>query len=458
MLQCPSCSTPLSLADCKAGCCSPVKSGCRRWVTPSPPQDTTPFKMMSGGLIQYPNPAPLAKSFSSHLYQNTGPSLQISDKSDTVSTEKGIQHDGPCVQTRDSGKKNIGSCVQSTGPCDQMMGSNTQNKGPSDLNPTCGSTNGLTQPPSVGTGLSSREEATDSRRAFVAALQEGRKLQQEEIAISEHWLQLHIQVLQNQLQQSRLQQEMLRSNCIADSSVTSSPFINSIQTPSVLVGEVGRSPFFPSPHETASTSIFTPLTNTLFSHPPKVPCPPLLTNDRHPHTSASILTACRQQLKQSGWYYGSLSWQASSSLLANTSPGTFLVRDSQHPGCHFSLSVQRSREGPTSIRIQFVAGKFFLDAEERIRDAMPRFSSVGELVQHYLSREGGGNNEDSSSPSPIVLQRPLRSSPPSLAHSSRLVINKHLQLAAKGNKTGQLGSLELPSKLVDFLDNYPLSI
>jgi len=453
MLQCPRCSTPLSPADCKAGCCSPVKSGCRRWVPPTPPQETNTFKMMSGGLIQYPNPSPLAKSFSSHLYQNTGPSLQVSDKSDSVAAEKGVQHNGSCLDSRDSVKENIGSCAQN-------MGTNTLKREPSDLNPKCGSINGITLPPSVSTGLPGIEEATDSRMAFMAGqlLQEGRKLQQEEFAISEHWLQLHIRVLQNQLQQSRLQQELLRSNCSTDSAVTSSPFLNSIQSPSVLVGEIGRTPFFPSPHETAPTSIFTPLTNTLLSPPPKVPCPPLVTNDRHPSTSASILTACRDQLKQSGWYYGSLSWQASSSLLADTSPGTFLVRDSQHPGCHYSLSVQRGREGPTSIRIQFVGGKFFLDAEERIRDAMPRFHSVGELVQHYLSREEGGNNEDSSSPSPIVLRRPLCSSPPSLAHSSRLVINKHLKLAAKGTNKGQLGSLELPSKLVDFLDNYPLSI
>jgi len=165
-------------------------------------------------------------------------------------------------------------------------------------------------------------------------------------------------------------------------------------------------------------------------------------------------------------------------LLQNTAEGTFLVRDSQDPRFLYSLSVQRSKEGPTSVRIHFNNGKFSLDAEERIRELMPRFDSVGELVEHYVAL----NDKHSSSKevfvdqkveerkilTPIILHQPLFKKPPSLAHFSRLSINR--SMAAKRYNTqasvltkqeaenDEMKTLKLPPKLLEFLKNYPLCI
>lgn len=171
------------------------------------------------------------------------------------------------------------------------------------------------------------------------------------------------------------------------------------------------------------------------------------------------VTATREQLKQSGWYYGHLSWQESEALLINCNPGTFLVRDSQHPGCYFSLSFQQHQRllGPTSIRIQFSGDKFSLDADDQIKGMMPKFDTIGELVQYY-------QHPDSTTDSPVILTHPLYHTPPSLAHSARLVINKRLGSGKTGSqstsRSGNSGSenLQLPGKLIEFLENYQLSI
>jgi len=164
-------------------------------------------------------------------------------------------------------------------------------------------------------------------------------------------------------------------------------------------------------------------------------------------------------------------------LLQNTAEGTFLVRDSQDPRFLYSLSVQRPKEGPTSVRIQFNNGKFSLDAEDRIRDLMPRFDSVGELAQHYVSLGSkhsspkevfiDHNLEERRISSPIILRQPLYKSPPTLAHFSRLTINR--SLATKQTKQAssvlkekvekeKMKTLKLPPKLQEFLKMYPLSI
>merc|ERR1711913_101983 len=40
--------------------------------------------------------------------------------------------------------------------------------------------------------------------------------------------------------------------------------------------------------------------------------------------------------------------------------------------------------GPTSIRILCVNGKFKLDSEDKIRNMMPEFSTIIDLVQYYV--------------------------------------------------------------------------
>jgi len=168
-----------------------------------------------------------------------------------------------------------------------------------------------------------------------------------------------------------------------------------------------------------------------------------------------VLKRSRLELQQSCWYYGAINWRESSMLLQNTRDGTFLVRDSQDPKFLYSLSLQRSKEGPTSVRISFCERKFSLDADPAIRRIMPQFESIGLLISHY-------SEERSSTPAPsIVVRRPLYKQPPSLAHSARLVINKtfNQQSTSNSNRSDQLlGELQLPQKLVEYLRSYTLSI
>jgi len=109
----------------------------------------------------------------------------------------------------------------------------------------------------------------------------------------------------------------------------------------------------------------------------------------------NILMRNKNLLNTCGWYYGKMKADESTALLNNTAPGTFLVRDSSDPKYWFSLSMQRGNNfgegannensGPTSIRIHFVNGKFQLDAEDRIRNIMPEFDTIIDLVQYYVS-------------------------------------------------------------------------
>jgi len=167
-----------------------------------------------------------------------------------------------------------------------------------------------------------------------------------------------------------------------------------------------------------------------------------------------VLKRSQLELQQSCWYYGTINWQESSILLQNTRDGTFLVRDSQDPKYLYSLSLQRSKEGPTSVRISFCEGKFSLDADPAIRGLMPKFESIGSLISHY------SQERSLSRAANVVVRRPLYRQPPSLAHSARLSINRSLSQASTSNcrRSDQLRELQLPPKLVEYLGSYTLSI
>jgi len=161
------------------------------------------------------------------------------------------------------------------------------------------------------------------------------------------------------------------------------------------------------------------------------------------------LERSRLELEQSCWYYGAITWQESAMLLQDTNHGTFLVRDSQDNKFLYTLSLQRSKEGPTSVRVAFRDGKFSLDAEPAIRRMMPEFASIGSLIVAYCSEqrtEGAKAN--------IVIRKPLYRRPPSLAHSARIIINKRLREQSCSSYT----QLHLPPKLVDYLRSYTLTI
>ena len=169
-----------------------------------------------------------------------------------------------------------------------------------------------------------------------------------------------------------------------------------------------------------------------------------------------VLKQSRMELEQSGWYYGQLSWQQSSELLHATSEGTFLVRDSRDPRFLYSLSLQRAKGGPTSVRISFSHGKFSLDADNQIKSLMPEFYSVGALVSHYVMEPEQGDIMKTIN-TRLYIKKPLYKQPPSLAHSARLSFNKSFKKSPKFS-TQHSESVQIPRKLMDYLHKYSFCI
>jgi len=143
-----------------------------------------------------------------------------------------------------------------------------------------------------------------------------------------------------------------------------------------------------------------------------------------------------------------------------------LPLNSQDPRFTYTLSLQRAKEGATSVRIFFSCGKFSLDADERIRHLMPRFSSVGALVSHYVGLDAAPDTAEAGAWDPgtkLRVRRPLLRSPPSLAHCARLAINKNIQRSrASGEQSFSTkyfcDTRQLPTKLLEYLEKYTLCI
>jgi len=222
-----------------------------------------------------------------------------------------------------------------------------------------------------------------------------------------------------------------------------------------------------------------------------------------------ILLLNKALLKKCGWYYGKMRADESTALLADTEPGTFLVRDSSDPKYWFSLSMQRGNakgndicsqenSGPTSIRIHFVNGKFQLDAEDRIRSLMPEFDTIIDLVQFYVStslyelkqvQKATVSSEDGDIKSfqnaksktlwvdssgklyqTIFLAYPLykKDSPQSLSQICRLSINKAIVSKITNNFSDNIyknqqyhesiSTLNLPGRIQEFLHEYPNTV
>ncbi|XP_022917077.1 suppressor of cytokine signaling 2-like isoform X2 [Onthophagus taurus] len=174
-----------------------------------------------------------------------------------------------------------------------------------------------------------------------------------------------------------------------------------------------------------------------------------------------------QALRQSGWYYGAITYQQSQELLQNKSVGTFLVRDSSDPRFMFSLSVQ-TEKGPTSIRLHFVEGCFKLDSQPHLLQVMPKFNSVPELIEHYVKSSKNDNHvwvdPAGKLHSAIVIKRPLPkgNGPPSLKHLSRMSVHSVLQQNVNGDGVLRdpiaYKKLALPQQLINYLDEYPYTI
>jgi len=454
MLQCPRCSNPLTVAECPC-------SACIKTVSPSHITSSMGRDLFSGGVIQYPSSAILQTPPTNHEYQNTVSSFK---------TPPDFGPQNPSVSLYQN-SSTCGADPVSVLPTGTTLGTSVgvQHQLKSDYASTQTLNSNMMYPPNL-TGQYLLQQA-----------------KQEQQQINAELINLQIKVLQNQLQQAKLQQEMIQTQShtvsfppqvptqLVTSSLsrTTSTCLSSAfspPTPAILVA-ANQSPFF-SNQPNVTFNVTSPWCPPSFTPPPEVPLP------RPAIDVAEVLRISQTELEQCCWYYGSLSWQESSMLLQNTAEGTFLVRDSQDPRFLYSLSVQRSKEGPTSVRINFNNGKFSLDAEERIRELMPRFNSVGELVEHYVSL---GEKHSSSKEvfidqkleerkihSPIILRQPLFKKPPTLAHFSRIAINRSMAskraslqasvITKQAVENDEMKTLKLPPKLLEFLKSYPLSI
>ncbi|KAK6642801.1 hypothetical protein RUM43_004303 [Polyplax serrata] len=234
----------------------------------------------------------------------------------------------------------------------------------------------------------------------------------------------------------------------------------------------------------------------------------------HSEYDLQCLKRTVKDLRSSGWYYENVSWQESVILLKSTEPGTFLIRDSSDPNFLFSLSVQTSR-GPTSVRLHYVNGQFRLDAEEKLIPHMPSFGSVIELIDYYVEKTvknkstgketkcgkvKSGNRKQNVQKSKnqvwidsqgnvysnILLVKPLYKKDhfSSLQHLARLTINTHVRRRSNAKVKFNFkvtpvyesspfqdssfqsmcdqfcpilstDALPIPSKLIEYLQDYP---
>lgn len=143
------------------------------------------------------------------------------------------------------------------------------------------------------------------------------------------------------------------------------------------------------------------------------------------------------------------------------------MRDSNHPKHMLSLSV-KTCYGPTSVRIEYSRGSFWLDSIAAGQPCMQTFPDVISLVQYYMSSCHTPQSQTPSAPHPkvkpdlaedaapgsnvplkLVYPLPKPGAFPSLRHLTRLTINRH---------AGCPGQLPLPNLLLRYLQDYPFHI
>ncbi|CAB1432071.1 unnamed protein product [Pleuronectes platessa] len=150
-----------------------------------------------------------------------------------------------------------------------------------------------------------------------------------------------------------------------------------------------------------------------------------------------------QYLQTSGWYWGSLS--------ASDAREALLTK-----------SEVKTRCGPTSVRIEYSRGCFWLDSISPALPHLQSFPNVLTLIQHYKSSghapQDQASNDftpkakpDPASGVPLNLMQPLHKPEafPSLQHLARLTINRH---------TNCPEHLPLPTPLLRYLQDYPFHI
>ncbi|XP_013766597.1 suppressor of cytokine signaling 2 [Pundamilia nyererei] len=173
----------------------------------------------------------------------------------------------------------------------------------------------------------------------------------------------------------------------------------------------------------------------------------------------SRIAAAMKELRNTGWYWGSLTANEAKEILQDTSEGTFLLRDSSQRDYLFTISAMTSA-GPTNLRIEFKHGKFKLDSVVLVKPKLKQFKSVVHLVEYYVQLSRSSDKAASASNSRVspvppngtvqlLLTKPVYTSTPSLQHLCRITINQ---------RTRQVQDLPLPNRLKDYLTEYAYNV
>ncbi|XP_020782233.1 suppressor of cytokine signaling 2 [Boleophthalmus pectinirostris] len=180
------------------------------------------------------------------------------------------------------------------------------------------------------------------------------------------------------------------------------------------------------------------------------------TNTRTVESDESRIALAMKELKNTGWYWGSLTANEAKEILQDATEGTFLVRDSSQRDYLFTISAVTSA-GPTNLRIEYKHGKFKLDSVVLVKPKLKQFDSVVHLVEHYfkLSRNSDKTTVDSQPSAPpngtvqLLLTKPVYTATPSLQHLSRIAINR---------TTRHVQALPIPKRLKDYLLDYTYNV
>ncbi|XP_041853673.1 suppressor of cytokine signaling 3a [Melanotaenia boesemani] len=159
-----------------------------------------------------------------------------------------------------------------------------------------------------------------------------------------------------------------------------------------------------------------------------------------------------EKLKQSGFYWSTITGKQANALLANEPTGTFLIRDSSDNGHLFTLSV-KTVSGTKNLRIQLHGTSFCLQTDPKNINSVPHFDCVLKLVQYYMPQSKGNAVYyicSGGEKIPLELIRPLSSSLSSLQHLCRKTVNGNLDISSKRD--------QLPVTLKDFLQEYDASV
>ncbi|KAM7142525.1 suppressor of cytokine signaling 2-like isoform 1-T7 [Molossus nigricans] len=174
-------------------------------------------------------------------------------------------------------------------------------------------------------------------------------------------------------------------------------------------------------------------------------------SEEEPSPEAARLEKALRELSQSGWYWGSMTVNEAKEKLKEAPEGTFLVRDSAHPGYLLTISVKTSA-GPTNLRIEYQDGKFRLDCIVCVKSKLKQFDSVVHLINYYVQickEKLTGTEAPRDGTVLLHLSKPLYTSAPPLQHLCRRTINKH---------TRTIWELPLPRRLKEYLEEYKFQV